>query len=194
MIGMIKWMLADGATDFRKRSITHFIPFMSPDGPSRGWYRVNAEGVDMNRSYRPQGADSSKQTHEPYMFQKDLEQLMKSKAPVTSLWSMHTWSGPVEPIMRSGPEIGRELPEWSEFREIIRRLDQENLIEDLKLREGTAGYGYISWSEGPHHQFGITTILCEGAGNIYTKDENVKSGETLMRSIAKYYSGVKPAD
>ncbi|MGM0529990.1 MAG: M14 family zinc carboxypeptidase [Bacteroidota bacterium] len=191
MIGMIQWLLSDEATEFRKRSVCHFIPMMSPDGPSHGWYRVNAEGVDMNRSYRPEGADSTEQAHEAYLCQKDLEQLMNSEAPVTSLWSMHTWQGPVEPLLRPGPEIGQEVAEWTEFRDIIRSHDPDTLIEDLDIREGEPGYGYVSWSAGPHKQFDISSVLCEGAGNIYTREDNLRSGKILIRSISEYYKGQK---
>ena len=191
MIGMIRWMLSDDAVEFRKRSICHFVLMMSPDGPSHGWYRVNAEGVDMNRSYRPEGADSTEQAHEAYLCQKDLERLMKSEAPISSLWSMHTWQGPVEPLLRPGPEIGEKLGEWTEFRDIIRSHDPDTLIEDLDLREGEPGYGYVSWAAGPHKQFNVSSVLCEGAGSLYTKDDNLQSGKILIRSIEKYYSGLR---
>ncbi|MEF8811217.1 MAG: M14 family zinc carboxypeptidase [Bacteroidales bacterium] len=189
MIGMIQWLLSDEATEFRKHSICHFIPMMSPDGPSRGWYRVNAEGVDMNRSYRPEGADSTEQAHEAYISQKDLEQIMQSEAPATTIWSMHTWQGPVEPLLRPGPEIGNEVAEWTRLRDIIRSHDPDTLIEDLDVRTGEPGYGYVSWSAGPHKQFGISSVLCEGAGNIYTKENNIRSGEILIKSLAEYYNG-----
>ncbi|MEF8985204.1 MAG: M14 family zinc carboxypeptidase, partial [Bacteroidales bacterium] len=189
MIGMIQWLLSDEATEFRKHSICHFIPMMSPDGPSRGWYRVNAEGVDMNRSYRPEGADSTEQAHEAYISQKDLEQIMQSEAPATTIWSMHTWQGPVEPLLRPGPEIGNEVAEWTRLRDIIRSHDPDTLVEDLDVRTGEPGYGYVSWSAGPHKQFGISSVLCEGAGNIYTKENNIRSGEILIKSLAEYYNG-----
>lgn len=35
---------------------------MNPDGPANGWPRTNAEGVDMNRTYRVSGADVTDQT------------------------------------------------------------------------------------------------------------------------------------
>ena len=189
MIGMIRWMLSEEASEFRKNTICHFIPMMSPDGPSRGWYRVNAEGVDMNRSYRPEGADSTEQAHEAYICQKDLEQIMNSEAPATTIWSMHTWQGPVDPLVRPGPEVGDKVADWTKFRDIIRSNDPDTLIEPLDIRKGEPGYGYVSWSAGPHKQFGVTSVLCEGAGSIYTKSDNLRSGEILMRSIAEYYKG-----
>ena len=43
MIGMIDWLLSDAGVDFRRRSVWHFVLEMNPDGPTNGWYRVNAE-------------------------------------------------------------------------------------------------------------------------------------------------------
>ncbi len=189
MIGKIEWLLGNRGSDMRKRSICHFVIMMSPDAPQKGWYRVNAQGVDMNRSYFPDGSDKEKQAHEPYIFQRDLEMIMESESPVTTLWGHHTWGGIVEPLLylveddRTGP--------WTEWRDILQDLDHNNLIKPLAVREGIPGYGAISWEYGPHVQFGITTVLCEGAGAIYTKEENKKSGELLIRSLAKYYKGIK---
>lgn len=191
IIGMIRWLLSDEAAEFRQRTICHFIPLMSPDAPSHGWYRVNAAGVDMNRSYRPEGADREEQTHEAYFWQRDLEQIMASQAPVTTIWAMHTWQGPVEPILSPGPEIGTRVEGWTKLREIIRSHDPDTLIEDLTLREGEPGYGAISWSAGPHAQFGVSSVLCEGGGNLYTKQDNLRSGEILIRSMAEYYGGLR---
>ena len=47
------------------------------------------------------------------------------------------------------------------------------------------------WAEGTHLQFGITSILCEGAGALYTKQENVDSGVVLMKTIAEHYKGLR---
>lgn len=65
----------------------------------------------------------------------------------------------------------------------------DTLINPLAVREGMPGYGSVSWTEGPHEQFGITAILCEGAGAFYTKEKNLESGEVLIKSIAEYYQG-----
>ena len=186
--GMIDWLLSDEGADCRKRSVCHFIPIMSPDAPSHGWYRVNAQGVDGNRSYFGGGADKEKQAHEAYICQKDLEMLMASNTPVTNVWSMHTWQGIVEPLIMPGPEVGNKIGPWTEFDEIITKNDPYNLIKPLKAdKDEDPRY----WNTGPHMQFGITTFLCEGAGTIYTKEANVHSGEILMKSLAEYYRGVK---
>jgi len=141
MAGMVDWLLSDEGADCRRRSICHFVLMTSPDGPSHGWYRVNGQGVDMNRSYFADGSDKEKQAHEAYVVQHDLEQLMKSDTPMTDLWSMHTWGGPVEPILLPGPEIGKSVGPWEEFRDILRRNAPADLIEPLKTgkKQGNPG-------------------------------------------------------
>jgi len=190
MVGMIDWLLSDEASDFRTRSICHFIIMMSPDAPSNGWYRVNAQGVDMNRSYRAEGSDAEEQAHEAYICQRDLEQLMASEAPVTTVWSMHTWGGIVEPICTPGPEMGTEVGPWTDLRDIIERNDPQDLVKPLSTRTEPK-YGGKSWTDGPYAQFGITVFLCEGAGAIYTKQENLDSGVVLIKGLAEYYKGTR---
>ncbi|MBM4019106.1 MAG: carboxypeptidase family protein [Planctomycetes bacterium] len=189
MVGMIQWLLGEQGADCRRRTICHFVPFVSPDGPSNGWYRVGAQGVDMNRSYRAEGSDPA-QAHEAYLLQKDLEALMKSEAPVTTVWAMHTWGGIVEPICQPGPEMDAKVGPWTDLRDAIVRNDRaaSPLIKPLKL---ATGGGSNTWSGGPHKQFGVTAFLCEGGGSIYTKEENLRSGAILMKGLAEYYKGTK---
>lgn len=189
MVGMIDWLLSNQAVEYRKRNICHFVIMMSPDAPSHGWYRTNAQGVDMNRSYSVSGSDPKNQAHEAYICQKDLEELMESNAPVTDLWGMHTWGGVVEPICTPGPEMGTAVEQWTELRDIIQRNDPKKLIKPLKIteKEGSGTY----WNNGSHQQFGITTFLCEGAGSFYTKQENLESGVVLMKSIVEFYKGTR---
>lgn len=191
LVGLVDWLLGEEAEEFRRRSIVHVIVMMSPDAPSNGWYRVAAEGKDMNRSYRSEGADAEEQTHEAYLWQRDLEDLMASEAPVTTVWAIHTWSGIVEPILTPGPEIGTRLPEWEEWRDEMRRADRLGLIEPLKVREGSPSYGAVSWTAGPHAQFGVTAILCEGGAVLQTKRLSMDSGVALIRSVDAYYTGTK---
>ena len=188
MVGMIQWLLVDRGADCRRRSICHFVLMMSPDAPSKGWYRTNAQGVDMNRSYRVEGADAKRQAHEAYVFQKDLEGLMASSAPVTDIWSMHTWGGVVDPILTPGPEIGTVLGPKEQFRDILSKHDPHRLIKPLQFSEDR---GATTWSGGPSRQFKITGVLCEGAGAILTKQDNVESGACLIQAIAEYYVGVR---
>ncbi|MEX0772640.1 MAG: M14 family zinc carboxypeptidase [Balneolales bacterium] len=190
MASMVDWILSEEGTDYRQRNVSHFVFYMSPDASTNGWYRVNQDGMDMNRSYRAEGSSKEEQTHEAYMWQKDLEELMTSKVPITSIWAMHTWQGLVEPLLRTGPEMGSVLGPWTEFRDLIQENDPETLIKPLDVREGM-GYGPVSWTDGPHDQFGITAILCEGAGAHYTKEENIAAGEVLIKSISEYYSKTK---
>lgn len=184
--GMVDWLLSEQGADCRKRSVCHFVLMSSPDGPSNGWYRVNRQGADMNRSYFPEGADNTKQAHEAYLVQKDLESLMASDTPLATVWSMHTWGGPVEPILVPGPEIGTVLGPWEEFKETLLRNGPEDLIEPLRLsKPGNAAH----WNSGPHVQFGVTNVLCEGAGQWTSKRRSLEAGAVLMKSIAEYYRG-----
>ncbi|MBD3374951.1 hypothetical protein GF406_07960 [candidate division KSB1 bacterium] len=185
MVGMLRWLLSDQGARTRKNSIVHFVFMMSPDAPTHGWYRTNAQGVDMNRSYRAEGADKNEQAHEAFIWQKDLQSIMESDAPVTTLWGMHTWQGPVEPIILTGPEFGQELDSWEAFRDLVESNDTPDLIEPLRQRKEAGNP--TTWTNGPHIQYGMTTILCEGAGSIYTKEENIESGRILMQSIAEFY-------
>ncbi|HOF39083.1 MAG TPA: M14 family zinc carboxypeptidase [Candidatus Hydrogenedentes bacterium] len=191
MAGMIDWMLSGEAAGFRRRSICHFVPMMSPDAPSKGWYRVNAQGYDMNRTYLHTGADQASQALEACIVQRDLEMLMASEAPPVSAWSIHTWGGKTDPRIIAGPEMTEDkLGPWTRFGDIIEQYDVNDVIrpmEEWPLRDGHQN----QWTEGTHTQFGITSILCEGGGALYTKEENVEAGEVLMRAIADYYAGTR---
>jgi len=191
MVGMMDWLLSDApeAADCRRRTITHFVLMMSPDAPSHGWYRVNAQGVDMNRSYFADGSDPAAQAHEACIAQRDLEALMASDAPVTDAWSMHTWGGIVEPLLHPGPEIGTAVGPWTELRDILEQYDTQDLIKALRVNTNKPTLTY--WTHGPHTQFGITAVLCEGAGALYTKQENLDSGAVLMKGLAAYYRETK---
>jgi hypothetical protein len=190
IIGMINWLLGSQGSEFRTRSICHFVIVMSPDAPHNGWYRVNGQGIDMNRSYFANGADREKQAHESYIFQNDLEQIMKSEAPVTTLWGNHTASGPVIPMLFAGSEIGKVTAPWTEWRDILKILAPDTLIVPMVLQP-TPSYGGVSWEFGPHLQFGITSVLCESGGSLYTKEENLRSGEVLIESLALFYKGIR---
>ncbi|MEX2639148.1 MAG: M14 family zinc carboxypeptidase [Balneolales bacterium] len=188
MAGMVDWILSEDGMDYRQHNVSHFILFMSPDASANGWYRVNQDGMDMNRSYRAEGSDQEEQVHEAYVWQKDFEELMASEVPVTSIWAMHTWQGLVEPLLREGPEMGTVLGPWTEFRDLLQQNDPDTLIKTLAVRDGGMGYGPVSWTDGPHHQFGLTAILCEGAGSHYTREENITAGVSIIKSMSEYYS------
>ncbi|MDF2725070.1 MAG: hypothetical protein K0Q59_4745 [Paenibacillus sp.] len=198
IVGMIEWLLQDPqAASFLQRSICHFVIIMSVDGPSNGWYRVNQQGVDMNRSYSPEGSDAVSQAHEAFVFQQDLERIMASSEPIATIWNMHTWGGIVEPIIYVGPEFGSSLGDWTEFRDMMIHNDTYGYIKPLKSsmeRKDKNPIGLLSgWNGGPRQQFGITGVLCEGGGGLDTKEANMESGKTIMRSIAEFYSGLRPA-
>jgi hypothetical protein len=191
MAGMVDWLLSEAGADCRRRSVCHFVLMTSPDGPSNGWYRVNAQGVDMNRSYFADGADPERQAHEAYLAQKDLERLMASATPPTTVWSMHTWGGAVEPILLPGPEMGTILGPWEQFKEILLKHDPDKLIKPLKTA-ASPGNG-THWNNGPHRQFGVSNILCEGSGDWTSKQMSLDAGAILMQGLAEYYAGTKPA-
>lgn len=186
MAGMIDWLLSDEGQPFRQRAVCHFIPMTSPDAPSNGWYRVNAQGVDMNRSFFVDGPSEKDQAHEAFLCQKDLETLMQSDCPPASIWSMHTWSGLVDPRIMPGPEMGGRLGPWTELRDIIEKNDTTDLIRPMELWKAEKD-SHTHWTEGPHKRYGVTSVLCEGGAVLYTKDQNIQSGVVLMKSISEYY-------
>ncbi len=191
MAGMIEWLLSDEAAEARRCSIFYFTPVMSPDSIAKGWYRVNSEGVDMNRSYRVAGADADAQAHEAFVRQRALEELMASSTPVDTVWAMHTWQGIVEPLLCGrGPELQGSPDAWEGLRDCIRRHDSRGLLKPLALRD--AKPDGATWNWGPHLQFGVTTVLVEGGGGLLTEEENRASGEALVRGIVEFYSGPKP--
>jgi hypothetical protein len=191
MAGMIDWLLSDQAAAHRQRTICHFTLMMSPDAASHGWYRTNREGFDMNRTYRAEGADQTRQTREAYVFQSDLEALMRSEAPVTTSWAMHTWQGLMDPIIRGqGPEMGKVVGPWEDLKRLLAKYDARELSKPLQAAAETKPEGH--WDCGPFRQFGITNVLVEGGSHL-DMQQNLDSGEALMRAIVEYYRGLRPA-
>ena len=183
MIGMINYLLNEGQ-EYLNKSVNHFVILSSPDAPQNGWFRVNREGKDLNREYLESGSDSSVQSKEGYLLQRDFEDLMNSSSAPHTTWAMHTWVGPVEIWMNPGPEIGKLIPEWDVLKEILQRNDPDGLLEPLQKRPSkTTG----SWAKGPNAQFGITNFLCEGGRDFYTREKNERSGKVIMKSIVDYY-------
>lgn len=187
MAGMVEWLLSESGAECRQGNVCHFIIMGCPDGPGNGWYRVNAQGFDMNRTYRAEGASRGAQAHEAYIMQSDLESIMASATPLNSSWSMHTWSGDVEPIFRPGPEFGSALGSFEHLKEIVKKNDSRRLIKPLSTNEGPCVS--TTWSGGVYSQFGITTVLCEGAGRWTSMQKSLDAGAVLMKSIADYYKG-----
>ena len=188
MVGMIDWLLSDAGTDCRRRSICHFVLMSSPDGPAHGWYPRQPSGrghepLLLRRWCRPTEA-----AHEACVLQTDLQVLMASPCPVTDIWSMHTWAGIVEPLLLAGPEMGTTLGPWTDLRDAIERHDPRTWSKHSRFakraapRPGTAA---------PTNSLASRPSLCEGAGDLYTKQENLDSGVVLMQGIAEYYKGTK---
>ena len=191
LAGLVDWLLGDEGADVRQRHIVHVVLMMSPDAPANGWYRVNAQGVDMNRSYSPSGANETTQAHEAYLWQRDLEALMRSEAPVTTVWAIHTWGGIVEPQLIPGPEFRGALGDWTALRDTLLKQDRLGLIEPITLAK-VGGYQNTTWTDGPHAQFGITAMLCEGGAVLQTRQLNEASGVAIIKALGAFYAGVRP--
>ncbi|HTV02251.1 MAG TPA: M14 family zinc carboxypeptidase [Luteitalea sp.] len=192
LVGLVDWLLSDAGADVRQRQIVHVVLMMSPDAPANGWYRVNAQGIDMNRSYSPTGANAATQAHEAYLWQRDLEQLMASDAPVTTVWAIHTWTGIVEPQLIPGPELTGGLGTWTALRNVLATHDRLGLIEPITLAQ-RGQYANTTWTDGPHAQFGITAMLCEGGAALQTRQLNEASGVAIIKALGDFYRGTKPA-
>lgn len=207
MVGMIEWLLSDAGSDARRRSIFHFVLMQSPDGVAHGWHRTNRHGLDMNRTYSPGGANPE-QGYEPFIFQRDLESIMASSCPARSIWSMHTWPGAADPNISLSPADREVLGPPELLAEELKRLDPEHkVVKPLKVDERNLRWrttpwtpadndddargGRASWSSGPRSQFGVTAALCEGGGDLRTKEENVASGRVLVQALVAYYRGLK---
>lgn len=192
LAGMVDYYLSDEAREFRTRSILYAVPMMAPDGAAHGWHRVNSAGVDMNRAYRAEGANEQEQSQEAYVNQKDFEALMASDARITALFSLHTWPGAVEPVLKgAGPEMGTTIPSWTVLRDTLARSAPSSMMKPLAFRETADDAGANNWSGTPHARYGISLFLVEGGGALYTKGENIESGRALMRAIADYYTGTR---
>jgi hypothetical protein len=188
--GMIDWLLSDEGATHRQRTICHFTLMMSPDAASHGWYRTNGQGFDMNRTYRAAGADRTKQAHEAYVFQSDLEALMRSEAPLTSSWEMHTWQGLMDPIIRGqGPEMGKHVGPWQDLKKLLAKYDVAKLSKPLTAAAEPNPEGH--WDCGHFRQFGITNVLVEGSSDL-DMQQNLDSGAALMRATVEYYRGLRP--
>lgn len=190
--GMIDWLLSDepAAIDLRQRAIVTAVPLLCPDGPANGWRRVNADGIDMNRCFRPEGPDQRNQTHEAWLFQSELEALHQGPTPVDTLWCMHTWPGIVEPIMDGlGPEFGRQVGNFEALAASFREHTSPSRLKPLRNRE-TPGLP-VTWNGGPRRRYGITTALIEGGGNPPQLDEHPAAGAELMHVIASFWHGLR---
>jgi hypothetical protein len=117
---------------------------------------------------------------------------MASDAPVTTVWAIHTWTGIVEPQIIPGPELSTPLGTWTDLREVLAKQDRLGLIEPLTLAK-RGQYGNTSWTDGPHTQFGITAMLCEGGAALQTRQLNEASGVAIIKALGEFYRGTKPA-
>ncbi len=192
MVGMINWLLSDSGKTFRGGNICHFVVMTAPDGPSHGWQCMNAEGGDLQR-WRAEGDDGGAdeaagygiQPHEAWLAQQDFETLMKDE-PLDTTWSMHTWSGVMEPMILPGEwMVKRTSGNWEDLRNLLLKHDRHGLCKPLKLLEVKSKV-YKSWGHGPWQKYGITSFGCEGAGDLYTREANLESGRALICAFDEY--------
>lgn len=188
MLGMMEWLCSEApmAKALRNRSLFTFVPLLCPDGPAMGWRRVNADGVDMNRCYRVEGANPADQTHEAFLLQQDLEIEMQGKHPITSFWCMHTWPGIVEIILDGqGREIAASPNGWLDLKDAFARNSNPDRLKPLRKRDhqGIAN----GWNAGAKCQFGITTFLVEGGGDPPQLLPHKDAGIDIMRAINSYW-------
>lgn len=184
IIAMIDWLLSGeaAADSFLAAQTAHFVVMMCVDGPSNGWYRVNADGVDMNRSYHPGGSDAAAQTREAFLAQRDLERMAET-APLGTIWSMHTWQGLIEPLIDPAEATETRYGSWEILRDAIEAADPRELIKPLRERPSKFA---TSWTGGPREQFGVSCILCEGVGLNNTKTDCLDAGRALVQGLAHY--------
>ena len=189
--GMIDWLLSEEGADCRRRHICHFVVTMNVDGPTAGYARVNAQGIDLNRSYHPDGANPKTQAHESYVVQKDMEALAEAGPPFTTTWSMHTWAGDqIEMLLRPGAEMGGLFGPPEAFWKVVKKNDPRDSFKSQTVLDSKPNPSH--WCSGTHLQFGASAFCCEGAGDIMTKEENLYTGEVLMKSLDQYYRGTRP--
>lgn len=186
-VGWVRWLLSAEASPVREHSVFHILLMASPDSPAHGWSRCNGEGWDMNRCFRPEGADAQEQGTEPYVIQKDFEALMDSESPVTACWLCHTWGGRVAPFLLPGPELAA-LGGIEAYQHALSEVDEARQFEPIgHYTAEKAAAMPTNWNTGPFLRWGITCGLVEGSGGIIHQSENIKSGATLGRAMAKLY-------
>ncbi len=72
---------------------------------------------------------------------------------------------------------------------MIQQHDPEGRIKPLAIREKPGNGAH--WNNGPHLQFGISTVLCEGSGGWTSKQMSLDAGAILMKSLAEFYRGTR---
>ena len=182
MAGMVDWLLSEDARRFRREHLCHFVILSNPDGPANGYLRVDSEGVDQNRTFLADGPDAFQQPLGQYHCQKDVEAIMQSDLPLTTFWSLHTWQGPAEIMVRPG----RTFPDWQHLRDILVDLDEGGLFEPMHDFRPSFQNSSM-WNEGMHERFGITTFLSEGGATHYTRDQCLQAGRLIGQALAVFY-------
>lgn len=92
--------------------------------------------------------------------------------------------------LRPGPEMGTSLGPSTDLRDVLKRHDAAGQFKPLVVLDSPLTPTH--WTSGTHQQFGNSAICCEGAADIETKEENLRTGAVLIRSLAEYYKGTRP--
>lgn len=202
MLGMIDWLLSGEAADFLKKNVCHFVVKMCPDGTANGWLRVNAQGHDMNSSYYAEGITREGQpAHEAQFVQRDLADLAE-QTPLETVWSCHTWQGPVETMLLEsdtwekqgrGEALRRQIVEHG-HKGLVMPLKITPKLDEATYRRAPQNFRrslylvpderWRSWATGPYGQYGVSTFLCEGGGALTTREDNLESGRILIKALS----------
>lgn len=187
MVGMLRWLLQPAAASARREHIFEFHFLLSPDGPANGWRRVQADGVDMNRCFLPDGPDATAQPAEAFAFQTHMEKWIQAPARAKTLWCMHTWPGLVEPIFDGlGPEFMANTDEaLRPFGDLLARLDTHGRIKRPVLRSEPGNAS--TWNSGAFRRYGITSVLVEGGGDLLPLQDHLAIGGDLGRAITTFW-------
>lgn len=186
MVGMVEELLKSANKSAREESLFEFIPLLCPDGTACGWRRVNADGVDMNRCFYPEGLEADKQIHEAQLYQTMLDEQMRGNHPVNTLWCMHTWPGPMETLVDGlGPEFTSDPDGLDKLRELLSRESAFLPVKPMQLRDQPGVPE--SWNGGVFRRWGITSVLVEGGGDGEIAIHR-SNGAALLRTITEYWN------
>jgi hypothetical protein len=185
MRGMIDYLLSDSGQDLRKHTVFAFVMYMVPEASTNGWYRTTPEGRDMNRTYNQAGV--SKQEFDSYTHPEEWQYWLDKQIEdhqFQSIWSIHTWPGKVDISVETQNEKDTlTLGSWKVIAKHLTVVDKKRLIKPMYVAKPET----TTWASGPGIRNQMSSYLCEGGGGLYTKEDNLESGQTLMKALGLYY-------
>lgn len=191
MQGMVDFLFSDSGQTLLDNTICHFVFYMSPDAPAKGWYRVAADGKDMNRTYSVTGPNAKTQPQEAFQVQRDLERISQTPTGLDAVWSVDTWPGLVDIGVRGiNQRESAQLGSWQRLSAFIKRFDGAKLIKPIYLAKPEA-IDDVMWAGGPAKRHGASAYLCEGGGSITSEYDNRLSGWIIMKALNSYYNKPK---